>query len=276
LVTAEVLRAIGATVSDQVVSVTVENNGRKITADLSAAAFRPWNNHGWPQKPTGWVSAQDTARSAVPLWLQHTDKNYWHEFLPDGKTLYIQFNQVEDDPGGEPISQYFPRVINEAAQRKVDRIVLDLRLNGGGDNGLNRPIWHALIRNDSLNQKGKLWVLIGPKTFSAAMNLVDDLELNTNALFAGEPTGETPNMWGDPVAVKLPNSGIIVQVSTLWWQSADPRDHRPYRAPDLPVALTFADFANNIDPVLKEIEKEKSPLPSDVSKPHKEIKTTTP
>jgi hypothetical protein len=65
------------------------------------------------------------------------------------------------------------------------------------------------------------------------MNFVDDMELNTNATFVGEPTGETPNMWGDPGSLKLPNSGIVVQTSTLWWQMEDPRDRRPFRAPDI-------------------------------------------
>ena len=83
------------------------------------------------------------------------------------------------------MAKYFPRVFKEAKARSVERVILDLRLNGGGNNELNRPIWHALIRSERLNQKGKLWVLIGPQTFSAAMNCVDDLEMNTNALFAG-------------------------------------------------------------------------------------------
>jgi hypothetical protein len=130
-----------------------------------------------------------------------------------------------------------------------------LRLNGGGNNSLNRPIWHALLKSERLNQKGKLWVIIGPKTFSAATSCVDDIELNTNAMFAGEPTGESPNQWGDPRDVKLPNSGIVVQASTLWWQLEDPRDNRSYRKPDLPAPLTFADYANGIDPVMQAIEQ---------------------
>jgi len=158
--------------------------------------------------------------------------------------LYVQYNEVLDEPGGEPISVYFPRIFKEPEQRNVRRVVLDIRLNGGGNNQLNRPIWHALIKSERLNQKGKLWVLIGSKTFSAAMSFVDDLELNTNALFAGEPTGESPNQWGDPVDVKLPNSGIVIQASTLWWQLQDPRDHREYRAPDLSVPLAFSDYVN--------------------------------
>jgi len=253
LTTPEVLNAIGAIKNSNSVEVVVEKNGRQIKADLPSGPFGPWNNHGWPSDPQGWINARSASSSPVPLWLKHSDKNYWSEFLPDGQTLYIQFNQVADANGGEPIAKFFPRVLKDAAEKKIGRVILDLRLNGGGNNELNRPIWHSILENASLNQKGKLWILIGPKTFSAAMNLVDDLELNTNALFAGEDTGESPNMWGDPVDIRLPNSGIVVGVSTLWWQFADPRDNRPYRSPDLPVALSSSDYEGNIDPVLKAV-----------------------
>jgi hypothetical protein len=253
MVDPEVLQAIGATPSADAVALTADKDGHEITENLPAGPFRPWNNHGWPKDPPGWVNASEHDKS-LPLWLQHTDRNYWHAYLDDEKTLYIQYNQVADEPGAEPIAKYFPALLRDAERKQVDRVILDLRLNGGGNNYLNRPIWHALLKSERLNQKGKLWVIIGPKTFSAATSFVDDLELNTNATFAGEPTGETPNQWGDPVDLKLPNSGIVVQVSTLWWQLEDPRDDRPYRKPDLPAPLTFADYANDIDPVMQAIE----------------------
>jgi hypothetical protein len=253
LITPEVLQAIGASATDDVVSFTVQKDGKTISAELPAGPFRPWNNRGWPTDPDGWINARASAKNPSPLWLQHTDKNYWHTYLTDENTLYVQYNEVHDQAGGEPIAEYFPRIFKEAEQRNVQRVVLDIRLNGGGNNELNRPIWHALIKSERLNQKGRLWVLIGPKTFSAAMSLVDDLELNTHALFAGEPTGESPNQWGDPVDVKLPNSGIVVQAATLWWQLQDPRDHREYRAPDLSAPLAFSDYANNVDPVMEAI-----------------------
>jgi hypothetical protein len=204
-------------------------------------------------EPATWVGAREHARNPLPLWMQHPDKHYWHVFLDDRRTLYVQYNQVQDEPEGEPISVYFPRRFGEADKGRVERVIIDVRLNGGGNNELNRPIWHALLESDRLNKKGRLWVVIGPKTFSAAMNFVDDMELNTNATFGGEPTGETPNMWGDPVSLRLPNSGIVVQTSTLWWQMEDPRDQRPFRAPDIPAEMSFADYVNNVDPVLNAI-----------------------
>ena len=250
LVTPEVLQAIGATKSVDAVELTVEKEGRETTTRLSAG---PWNDRGWPLQPEGWVGVHEHAENPLPLWEQHPDRNYWHTFLEASRTLYVQYNQVQDEPGGEPISVYFPRVFREADERKVERVIIDVRLNGGGNNELNRPIWHALLKSSRLNQKGRLWVVIGPKTFSAAMNFVDDMEANTNATFVGEPTGETPNMWGDPVKLRLPNSGIVIQTSTIWWQLADPRDHRPFRAPDIPAEMRFVDYANNSDPALKAI-----------------------
>ncbi len=249
----EVLEAIGATGSAELVEFTVSKDGREVTAALPAQRPGSWTDPGWPMDPQGWVSARAHASKPTPLWLQHPEKPYWHAYLRDSRTLYVQYNQVQDDPAGVPIAVYFPRLFQDAAKRGVERVIIDVRLNGGGNNELNRPIWHALIRNDRLNQKGRLWVVTSPKTFSAAMNFVDDMELNTNAMFVGEPTGETPNMWGDPVSLTLPNSGIVVQASALWWQLEDPRDHRAYRAPDVPAELSFADYAYNVDPVMKAI-----------------------
>ena len=255
LVMPEVLQAIAASPRTDRVDLTVDQQGRETTTTLSAELPGAWKDPGWPMEPEGWVGARERATNPPPLWLQHPEKHYWHAFLEGGRTLYVQYNQVEDEPGGAPISAYFPRLFAEADRRRVERVIIDVRLNGGGNNELNRPIWHALLRSDRLNQKGRLWVLIGPKTFSAAMNFVDDMELNTHATFVGEPTGETPNMWGDPVTLRLPNSGIVVQTSSLWWQLEDPRDNRPFRAPDIAAQMSFADYANNVDPALSAISK---------------------
>jgi hypothetical protein len=250
LVMPEILQAIGAAKSTAVVELTTEKDGRETTTTLPAESR---NDRTWPREPQDWVDAREHSRNPTPPWLQHPDKHYWHAFLDDHRTLYIQYNQVQNEPEHQPIAEYFPRLFKEAEQRRVERVVIDVRLNGGGNNELNRPIWHALLKSDRLNSKGRLWVIIGPKTFSAAMNFVDDMELNTRATFVGEPTGETPNMWGDPVNLTLPNSGMVVQTSTLWWQMEDPRDERPFRAPDVTAEMTFPDYENNVDPALNAI-----------------------
>jgi hypothetical protein len=42
---------------------------------------------------------------------------------------------------------------------------------------------------------------------------------------------------------------------TLWWQTEDPRDKRPLRAPDIAAEMRFTDYGNDVDPVLNAILK---------------------
>jgi tetratricopeptide (TPR) repeat protein len=75
------------------------------------------------------------------------------------------------------------------------------------------------------------------------------MEKYTNTLFVGEPTGGKMNSFGDSSRITLPNSGITVRVSTLWWQG-DERDRRPWTAPHVAAELTFEDYRGNYDPAL--------------------------
>jgi len=58
------------------------------------------------------------------------------------------------------------------------------------------------------------------------------------------------NSYGDSRRITLPNSGITVRVSTLWWQG-DERDRRLWTAPQVAADLTFENYRANNDPALK-------------------------
>jgi hypothetical protein len=111
----------------------------------------------------------------------------------------------------------------------------------------------VLIKREQINQPGKLFTIIGRATFSAAMMLADDLEKHTNTLFVGEPTGASPNMYGDAERIVLPNSGLEVWASALHWVYSEPRDNRPWIAPDIPAELSSADYRARRDPALEAI-----------------------
>jgi tetratricopeptide (TPR) repeat protein len=82
------------------------------------------------------------------------------------------------------------------------------------------------------------------------MICVNLLKLNTGTLFVGEPTASSPNHYGDNAPVVLPNSKLIIRLSTLWWQNMESDDTRVWQAPDLTAELTFADYRNGYDPTL--------------------------
>ena len=176
----------------------------------------------------------------------------WCTTLADARTLYVQYNRVRDTPE-ESVERFVDRVFTMVGREGLHRLILDIRLNGGGNMSLNRPLIHRLIRCDALNQWGKFFVIIGRLTFSAAMNLAVDLERHTRALFVGEPTGARPNHYGENADIVLPHSGLRCTASALWWQYSDPRDDRPWIAPDIPAALWSADYAANRDPAVEAI-----------------------
>jgi hypothetical protein len=82
------------------------------------------------------------------------------------------------------------------------------------------------------------------------MNLAVDLERETRVLFVGEPTGSSPNHYGENGEVVLPHSGLRASVSTLWWQPSLPYDDRPWIAPDIRTRLDSVDYVANRDPAV--------------------------
>jgi hypothetical protein len=71
-----------------------------------------------------------------------------------------------------------------------------MRQNGGGDFFVGRKdLIKPLKERPAINQKGKLFVLIGRQTFSAARVNAIDFRKDTNAILVGEPIGERPNSY---------------------------------------------------------------------------------
>ena len=180
------------------------------------------------------------------------ERNVYYEYLPDSKTLYVRHSQVRNEPD-ETIEAFFEKVFKFVEENEVEKFVLDVRLNGGGNNYLNRPVIVGLIAARKINQPGRLFTIIGRRTFSACQNLINELEKYTETIFVGEPSSENVNFYGDTVQKTLPNSGLNMRLSHLWWQNHDPRDTRQWTAPNIAVDMTFDDYRNNHDPVMETI-----------------------
>ncbi len=195
-----------------------------------------------------WVRANKATENPLPLCLRDRQKNFWFAPIDGANALYVAYNAVQDSDD-ETVAHFFDRVFKDADERRTEYLVLDLRWNNGGDNTLNAPLIRHLVANKRLNRKGHLFVITGRLTFSAAMNCAMDLEKNTEAIFAGEPTGSRPNQYGDATNIELPHSKIRVRISTRYWEDGGPADHRPWISPSIPVELTSSDYAENRDPV---------------------------
>ncbi len=204
--------------------------------------------------PPGWVTMRP-AETPVPLYLSRPSDRYWHQELSSdaGRVLYAQVNVVGNQEGEPSLADFYGELLARAESGSYEKLVIDVRLNGGGNNFLNRALIHGLIRSDVMNVRGRTYVLLGRTTFSAAGNLVTKLSHETDVVFAGEPSGASPNHFGDARPVTLPRSGLQVSISTLYWQDGGPMDERPWVAPDIAVDLAAADFAAGRDPVLEAV-----------------------
>ncbi|MEW6207852.1 MAG: hypothetical protein AB1631_05755 [Acidobacteriota bacterium] len=199
-----------------------------------------------------WVTARRDATRPDPLYLKNRKAPYWFEYLADSRTVYFQYNSVRNDTK-EPLNKFCDRLFQFINDNAVERLIIDMRWNGGGNNFLNQPLISGLMRCDRINQKGRLFVIVGRATFSAAMCGAAQVERYTNAIFAGEPTGSSPNFVGESIPVRLPYSKMAGSISDLYWQNSVAMDYRVWIAPQIYAPPTFEIFKANRDPAMEAI-----------------------
>ena len=91
--------------------------------------------------------------------------------------------------------QTFVNQIDEVlTDESYDRVVLDLRYNGGGSDGVLIPLIHLL--EERYKQDGiQLYTLVGSNTFSSA--LINAVMLKeVGYIIVGEPTGGSVDHFG--------------------------------------------------------------------------------
>lgn len=249
---AEILDGLGIANASQPLALVIKRNGRQATASIAVAGRYVPGGHnplaGIPK--AGWTDMRP--ESSAPLWMKNPGMPYWSEYVRGDSTLYVSYRGVINMP--RPTNQQFwQSVFATADSLPVNRLVLDLRENPGGNSFYNRQVIRGIVARPKLDQRGKLFVITSGKTFSAAMNLVLDLEAWTNATTIGEPTGNATVFYGDHAPVRLPVSGITVNVSTLPWYPDDPRDTRQFIAPRVYTPMTAAQYRAGIDPAMTAI-----------------------
>lgn len=256
LVMPEILHAIGAIDEPDVAPLLLEQAGARTIALLrpaGPAAMLPADTDASWAQDDGWVDLRGADGPGTPLWLRGDPLAPLRlEHDPATRTAYVQYNRAADATG-ETVADFARRLRAFVDTAAVDRLVLDLRLNRGGDGELNRPLLLSLVQAPKLQGPGRLFVVIGRSTLNAAQSLVHDLEQETDAVFVGEPTAGRPNAYGDAGRITLPRSGVTVSVSSPYRQRAHPLDPRPWKAPDVAAELTSRDYRANVDPALREI-----------------------
>lgn len=257
LVIGEVLQARGITRSAEQATFRFRRAGKIEELTLRAAGAVQWVDaaSSVERRPLSWkrlLPSKVPGRSAFA-------ERHWFEWLPAERIVYLQFNESYDDPD-ETIFDFAARLRQFIAANPVEAVVIDLRYNFGGDNTLNQPLLHALIASDKLRGPGKVRVLIGRGTFSAAMMLAIDLEKHIAPIFLGELTGGATTTYGDSRRTVLPQTGITIRISTLFHQYAGAKDRRHGIAPHIEVLPTWRSVRAGVDEALDAALAPSAPL----------------
>jgi C-terminal processing protease CtpA/Prc len=204
------------------------------------------------KSPAHLISATEALHLPTPFYRKHPDAWYWYEYLPDMQTVYIQYSRCRNDPkkSFKDFAKGLFRFVDglRAAQR-IERVIVDLRFNSGGDSSVIDPLVEGLQARTQLSDKGRLYVLISRSTFSSGMMAAVRLREDLDAILLGEGSGSPPNEYGEVKSFSLPNSKIEIQYTTKYFRLLENSDP-PTLEPDVAIQRSTTDFLQGRDQIL--------------------------
>ncbi len=252
MVMPEVLHAVGVIGElKRVPLVLADRSGTSV--ELQLAPLESDDEPDW--REGAGVFGSDTA-----LYWADPEANYWLRHLPDRRALYLQFNAVRDRDD-EPLADFALRLGDFITANQLQRLVIDLRRNIGGNSRLTYPLIREIIKTGVFQQPGRLFTLIGPASISATVVFAIELDRYTENIFIGEPSGGRPNQYGENRFFALPNSGVAVSYASAFFQTAGPFNERPWIEPLVAVSMSSEDYFAGRDPALEAALSYEAPQP---------------
>lgn len=243
---AETLAALGIVRDIDAAEFTLEDAGGHRTT-ITVAPIPPGANQAS-------LVAQRPDPALVGLSRRPRRVTFGFEPLPDSRALYVWYDACADAKD-KTVRQFCDETLKAldeglaADPPRLERIVIDLRRNSGGNSLLLAPLIEGLARRPAINRRGAIFALIGRRTFSSAMMNAYQLRSATACLLVGEPTGGSPNGYGEVRQFRLPHSRLNVQYSTRLFRGPERGNSVK---PDIAVGVGSAEFFDPArDPVLE-------------------------
>jgi hypothetical protein len=197
----------------------------------------------------------------LPVYLRHSSNLFSLEALPE-RGLYVGLAH-NGDADESPIATFLDSVLARVRSEQPPYIVIDLRMNGGGDYTTTYGFAQAL---PEAANSAPIYVFTSPWTFSAAITTLAALETagGDQVIIVGEAVGDRLDFWAEGGTFNLPNAFVQVHYAsgrhvyngpcrdreTCFWLN----DRYPVRVrtlePDIDAPLTFAAYRELRDPAL--------------------------
>lgn len=236
----DVLKGLGIIENEKQVTISVSDSKGK-SQELTMEPMS-WNFTGFPITPP-------LKKESQPLYLSKMDNIFWYESILENQAIYIKFNSVQDK-NDQSLKDFTLEIQNQIDQKKPQFLVLDLRHNYGGNGAIRNHMLKLLVKFEANNPEGKIFVLMGRATYSAAQNLLTEISTQTNAILVGEPSSSKPTFVGEAGWFQLPYSGLIGITASQFHKSSEAEDFRKWIAPHIPVSLSSTDYFSGNDKAL--------------------------
>lgn len=259
----EILHAAGLSASSTQIKLSLEDaNGDRTDHVFKAVVV--------PEGYDNWVHALDQNRTSIPLYLQKQENPLYSSLSNNG--FYIR-TKSGFEPQDLPENIFYESALANIDDGELDYMVVDFRLNGGGN--YMRSIDFAKAAPEKIKDGGKLYLIVGPRTFSAAIVTTAMLKYygGKKSIIIGAPMGDNEKFWAETgMPFRLPNSGIQIFYATGYHDWNNGCDDHPYcftmnrihgvQAGSLqPVVLLepkFSDYASGRDVVMNWIAAEQA------------------
>jgi hypothetical protein len=198
---------------------------------------------------------------ALPIYLRHRSNLFSLEGAPE-RGLYIGLSH-NGDADESPIGAFLDSALARVRAEHPAYVVVDMRMNGGGDYTTTYAFAQALPQAAS---GAPIYVFTSAWTFSAAITTVAALKTagGDQVIIVGEPVGDRLDFWAEGGTFDLPNAFLQVHYAsgrhvydgpcrdraTCFWLN----DRYPVRVrtlePDIAAPLTFEAYRAFHDPAM--------------------------
>lgn len=204
--------------------------------------MRPWRR----SPPAYWSLIEDVwappapPTAPNPLWLRNRHRTQWFATLARGRAVYSHAT--------EPTSTFAATLLRRARNPKVRRVIVDVRLNGGGTTprlaSHRRPAQPGAEPARPARAPDRARHLLGGRQLRRRGG---SLHPCTNRRRGGR---RQPHTYGDSEPVELDALGWTVHVPPQYVEVLGRSDERASIEPDVPVQIGAADHFAGRDPVL--------------------------
>lgn len=196
----------------------------------------------------------------VPLYLSSPGKAFPSALLPELDAFYFQL-RINKSFYDQKIETFFAEARATLKKARPKNVIVDLRMDGGGDLNTTRDFMQAL---PSL-VPGRIFILTSGRTFSAGIASAGYLKqaAPTRVTIVGEPIGDHLEFWAEGELMELPVSKAYLLPASerhnyvtgcpekdCHWSVRENPIRVTSLEPDIATPLTYADYRAGRDVAL--------------------------